>query len=115
MKRERWVDANGQFVYEAGSRRNAREGLTKEEFEATVMLLSGTVTRSDGRVFRAPFHKEGLSVSTATPSPVQLFDACLYYRHDFGMLGDEEREKVELEAKEWYYAWQKAMNAGGKR
>jgi hypothetical protein len=30
------------------------------------------------------------------------------YRHDFGLLSEEEKEKVRTEAKEWLLAWKKA-------
>ncbi|HUS59435.1 MAG TPA: hypothetical protein VM141_12360 [Planctomycetota bacterium] len=51
-----WVDSRGQVVYVKGSRKNQTERLTAAELEATKDLLSGTVTRADGKVFYAPFH-----------------------------------------------------------
>lgn len=69
MKHERWIDANGVLVYETGRRSSKKKVLlTKEEFLATKILLSGTVTKilthKDGTkksetVFKAPFVKEG--------------------------------------------------------
>ena len=51
-----WVDAHGQVVYVKGSRRNRTDRLTAEELECTRDLISGTVTRADGKsVFHAPF------------------------------------------------------------
>ena len=32
---------------------------------------------------------------------------CLSYRHDFGLLGTEERNKLRREAINWLHAWQK--------
>jgi len=51
-----WVDARAQVVYVKGSRKNRTERLTAAELEAVKDLLNGTVTRSDGKVFYAPFH-----------------------------------------------------------
>jgi hypothetical protein len=53
-----WVDAKGQVVYIKGSRKNKTERLTKQELEDTCDLISGTVTRADGKVFYAPFRAE---------------------------------------------------------
>lgn len=60
MKRkpETWIDQEGKVVYIKGSKYNRTERLTKEELDATVCLLSGTVTRSDGKVFYAPFKRQ---------------------------------------------------------
>jgi hypothetical protein len=54
-KPETWIDQRGQIVYIKYSKLNKSLRLTKHEFEATNMLLSGTVTRNDGKVFYAPF------------------------------------------------------------
>lgn len=51
-----WVDARGQVVCVKGSRKNKTERLTAAELEDTKDLLSGTVTRADGKIFYAPFH-----------------------------------------------------------
>lgn len=54
-----WVDARGQVVYVKGSRRNRTERLTAEELEYTKDLISGTVTRADGKaIFHAPFQMQ---------------------------------------------------------
>ena len=39
--------------------------------------------------------------------------ACMYYRHDFGLLEMAEREHTIFEAKEWIYAWAKALEDSG--
>ena len=54
---ETWVDADGKPVYVKGSRKNATERLTLAEFVSVVDMISGTVTRADGVVFRAPFRQ----------------------------------------------------------
>ncbi len=43
------------------------------------------------------------------PTDAQLNDACLWFRHDFGLLSEHEKKKVRFEAKEWFSAWQKAL------
>lgn len=30
---------------------------------------------------------------------------CMFYRHDFGLLSDEVKEKLRQEARRWYKAW----------
>ena len=42
------------------------------------------------------------------PTDAQINSACLSYRHDFGLLDDEERAKVRFHAVEWLRAWRKA-------
>lgn len=37
----------------------------------------------------------------------QINSACMSYRHDFGLLDQEERDRVRWEAKEWLHAWLK--------
>jgi len=43
------------------------------------------------------------------PTDSQLYDACLNYRHDYGLLTPPERVVVRDEALEWYEAWRKAL------
>ena len=53
---ETWVDAKDQVVYVKGSRKNWAGRLTRQELQATKMLISGTVTK-EGKVFYAPFRR----------------------------------------------------------
>lgn len=41
------------------------------------------------------------------PTPAQLESACLSFRHDYGLLSDDERKGVRFEALQWLTAWQK--------
>jgi len=41
------------------------------------------------------------------PTPEQINSACLSFRHDFGLLNDDERAAIRFEAREWLRAWQK--------
>lgn len=52
-----WIDAKDQIVYIKGSKLNRSLYLTKEEFDQTKDLISGTVTKLDGKVFYAPFRQ----------------------------------------------------------
>jgi hypothetical protein len=41
-----------------------------------------------------------------TPSSRQIFDACLYLRHDLGLMSSEDREKAMYSMKEhWIAIW----------
>jgi len=42
-----------------------------------------------------------------------ISSACMYYRHDFGLLRGDEREHTIFEAREWIYAWAKALEDSG--
>lgn len=46
-------------------------------------------------------------LSAAEPTREQILSACLSYRHDFGLLSEEDRKAVEFEAVEWLRAWRK--------
>ena len=39
------------------------------------------------------------------PTIEEINQACLNYRHDFGVLGDEEKIRIAQEAKRWLVAW----------
>jgi hypothetical protein len=41
------------------------------------------------------------------PTPEQIDSCCLWYRHDFGLLPDDVKNKVRDSAKEWLRAWRK--------
>lgn len=41
------------------------------------------------------------------PTPAQIDSACLSYRHDFGLLPENDRATIRLEAKWWLEAWLK--------
>jgi len=52
------------------------------------------------------------------PSCSDVWNACMSYRHDFGLLPDAEQKTLEFEAREWLRAWghtlpQFKSNAGG--
>lgn len=43
------------------------------------------------------------------PSCEDVWNACLSYRHDAGLLPDDERQALECEAKAWLRAWGQTM------
>lgn len=43
------------------------------------------------------------------PTEAEVADACLTYRHDFGLLSVVERTMLASQAKWWLDAWQKAF------
>jgi len=48
------------------------------------------------------------------PTDAQLADACLWYRHDFGLLDGEERKRVMLEMRGYWRAIWKSVNTPGR-
>jgi len=46
------------------------------------------------------------------PTDAQVNDACMWYRHDFGLLDDEEKKHVRFQARGWFRAWGKALSNG---
>ena len=46
------------------------------------------------------------------PTQAQIDDACMWYRHDFGLLSESERDSVRFEARQWFRAWGKALSNG---
>ncbi len=44
-----------------------------------------------------------------TPTAGQLYDACMSYRHDFGLLEDDQRKSVEWQAREWWRCIARAL------
>lgn len=41
------------------------------------------------------------------PTAQQVDSVCLSYRHDFGLLDEDDKNKLRFQAKEWLIAWQK--------
>lgn len=80
------------------------------------LIRRGDVTALQDR-FMGVVHVEKIAALPAVvpgvrvPTDAQVNSACLSYRHDFGLLQDQQREMVRFEAKEWLIAWQKALPA----
>jgi hypothetical protein len=43
------------------------------------------------------------------PTPEEINQACLSYRHDFGLLSPEEQQKIRTQAEQWLEAWLKLI------
>jgi hypothetical protein len=50
------------------------------------------------------------SRSLRGPTDLEIDDACMWYRHDFGLLPDDERMHLRIKAKEWLRAWCKVRD-----
>lgn len=49
-----------------------------------------------------------------TPTDEQLADACMWLRHDFGLLDDDQRRKLMASMREHWRAIWKACNTPGR-
>ncbi len=50
------------------------------------------------------------TIEEGEPSEAQLADASMWYRHDFGLMSEEDQKRLIFQAKEWLRAWRKAYN-----
>lgn len=41
------------------------------------------------------------------PTDAEAYDACMYFRHDFGLLPSHERKELMFVAELWLIAWKK--------
>lgn len=42
-------------------------------------------------------------------TPELLNDMCLTYRHDFGLLSEEEQQKLRIECRRWFETFKRYM------
>jgi hypothetical protein len=49
------------------------------------------------------------------PTDDEVYNACMNYRHDFGLLSEAEKQQIVFEAREWLSAWLKVVEYGGKK
>ena len=49
-----------------------------------------------------------------TLTAYELNDACLSYRHDFGLMTEAERESLRREAADWWRCFERALNTPPK-
>lgn len=57
--------------------------------------------------FRKKFFPKLKDLNEITDKDV--LSACLSYRHDFGLLSEEEKLTIIFEANQWLYAWKKTI------
>jgi len=50
------------------------------------------------------------TIEQGEPTEAQIDDACMWYRHDFGLFNEEEKKIARFHATEWLLAWRKAFN-----
>lgn len=48
--------------------------------------------------------------TVSPPTPAEIDDACMWFRHDFGLLDDADAERLRFEAREWLRAWIKVRD-----
>jgi len=72
---------------------------------AGIEITTGELTKAErGR------QSECSELLYGEPSPIQLRNACLYYRHDYGLMGPIAQEKLRSSALGWLRAWRKAFD-----
>jgi len=52
-----------------------------------------------------------VSDKSREPTDEEVRQACMNYRHDFGLVSEEARQKLCFEAREWLRAWIKVVEA----
>lgn len=50
---------------------------------------------------------QGMEDAIREPTVMEIGNACLAYRHDFGLLTEDDAANVWAEAKAWHEAWAK--------
>lgn len=63
------------------------------------------------RIASLPAVTVGVRPLVWEPTDAQAASACLSYRHDFGLMKADERQKLMFTAREWLRAWQKESAA----
>lgn len=43
------------------------------------------------------------------PTDAETASACMYWRHDFGLLSESDRIQLVREARQWLLAWKKVI------
>ena len=44
------------------------------------------------------------------PTPQQVNSACLSYDHSFGLMDEDQKERLRNQAKKWLHAWKKELD-----
>ncbi len=94
---------------ENGGETGSQPGLLQDDSrKLTDWLASKPDARLHAREAAAAIKQER-AVEPEAPTLAQLNSACMSYRHDFGLMEDEERERLRWAAKEWLRAWRKEV------
>jgi hypothetical protein len=52
-----------------------------------------------------------LGIVVPDSAPQEVYNACMNYRHDFGLLSEAEKQQIVFEAREWLSAWLKVAGS----
>lgn len=47
--------------------------------------------------------------SWTQPTDAEINSACFSYRHDYGLLSEDEKKRIRFQAKEWLHVWRKEL------
>lgn len=61
------------------------------------------------KLYTTKQQKLPVSLFVREPTNAEIVDACISYRHDFGLLSSAKQNTCKFIAKEWLIAWQKQM------
>ena len=91
-----WGFRNYPDQYPSGGGIEKAKAAAQADYETRILsALESTPTQSDW----APIPTK--------PTNEQIYSACMSFRHDFGYLSPDVRERIVFYAKEWLRAWQK--------
>lgn len=89
----------------------AKYAAMKEEAAELRAALSSTEDALDSSEAKLEQAQKRIAELEAPLSESQIASACLSYRHDFGLLDSDKQKVLILEAKEWYRAFGKQLEA----
>lgn len=80
-----------------------------EAIQIHIIRLKDGLSASDFKDVAKELY-EALSTTPQTQEEKVLDSVCLSFRHDFGLLTEEEQNQIRFQAKEWLYAWRKHLD-----
>lgn len=78
---------------------------SRDEMLAQVLRGEGFATAGA----EAALHRVVDATVPETLTDAQINDACMSYRHDFGLLEDDDREIVKFQCREWWRSIRRAL------
>jgi len=100
---------------------NAGLGECADQLEAdgvTIATITAECDAAQAEIARltaalATAREDGMrEVKEIKPTQAQIDDACLSYRHDYGLMTPANRALMRFEATEWLLAWGKTITKG---
>ena len=112
--------AQAEMAARIGSAREVISRLTKINVKlcADFNLMNQHGAKQDAEIARltaalATAREDGMrEVKEIKPTQAQIDDACLSYRHDYGLMTPANRALMRFEATEWLLAWGKTITKG---